>query len=89
MTRQEAIDQIRRFLEHAPTDPGQCAGDLIGWITKEHDLFLCAHCAGRIFARGLRPPDSAPLWADHPDPGHLTCCGCNRVFWDPNAKGVP
>jgi hypothetical protein len=43
---------LENFLSGAPRDPGPIAPDLLGWM-REDGLAVCAHCAGRIMARGF------------------------------------
>jgi hypothetical protein len=49
-------------LENSPREPGRVNPDLLGWQTPAGNL-LCAHCAGRILARGCRlPAGTRPIW---------------------------
>lgn len=55
------IETLRRYLEHAPKDPGPIAPGLAGWNFPEGQI--CSTCAGRIIARGCPlPPGSEPIW---------------------------
>lgn len=56
------IEDLKRAVEHAPADPGPIADGLTGW--KLGDIFICAHCAGRIFGRGCGGllSGAAPVW---------------------------
>ena len=56
------LQLYREWLEYAPRDPGPIAGDLAGW-TDGLGYYICAHCAGRIMARGftLQRP-CTPTW---------------------------
>lgn len=68
------LDTLRRFIEHAPRDPGPMSTELAGWQSPE--LYLCATCAGRIMARGCRLPDGFdPVWDDQPHAGECCLCG--------------
>lgn len=72
------VDTLKRFLEHAPRDPGTMAPDLVGWwITCDDGLrYLCARCAGRIMARGCSIGQCEAVW--DVSPGKITgiCEGC-------------
>jgi len=69
----ETVKTLRRFLEHAPKDPGNIYNDLLGW-QFEQTHFICATCAGRILARGCAlPKDITPVWADSPKISTLEC----------------
>jgi len=72
VTTQERIDLGRRFLEHAPTDPGPTNPDIAGWNGK--GVNVCAVCAGRILARGcdLRTIADLPVWS----PNVIDCDIC-------------
>ncbi len=47
-----AIDDLEKFLGGASRDPGPVAPNLLGWVDDD-GLAVCAHCAGRIIARGF------------------------------------
>ena len=75
------IETLRRFLEHAPKDPGKLAPALLGWTLTtnngdgEKHYFVCAHCAGRIMARGCHlPGNPEPVWKSTGI--KETCCVC-------------
>lgn len=64
------LDDLRRFLEHAPPCPTIAEG-LRGWrveIASEihpsatRQIFVCADCAGRIMARGCSIGSASPVW---------------------------
>ena len=61
------IDKLDEFLASAPVDPGPVAPDLLGW-TRGDALAVCAHCAGRIMARGLGTAfvGWTPVWSPGP-----------------------
>lgn len=74
MTKSDAIRQYRGWLEHSPTDPGPMAPDLLGWLDPS-GCFICAHCAGRIMARGCSlDTGSVPVYAARP-PSPCDLCG--------------
>ena len=68
------IDRYREWIEYAPVDPGPQAAGLLGW-TDGLGCYLCAHCAGRIMARGCQLVAPAVATWDTTDE---TCdlCGC-------------
>ena len=67
----DEINDLIETLKDSPREPGRINPDLLGWRTPAGNL-LCAHCAGRIMARGCRLPDgSVPIWSD----GHFSLCG--------------
>lgn len=57
-TKTTEIEKLLSFLEHAPEHPGRVTQELAGWLTREGNR-LCAHCAGRILARGCAIPFGA------------------------------
>lgn len=63
------IAELKRGLEHAPSDPGPVAEGLLGWLSG--DVRVCARCAGRLFQRGCgglladaEGKPARPVWAD-------------------------
>jgi len=79
------LASLRAAIEFAPAGPGPVAPDLRGWWTPD-DLFLCAVCAGRIFARGCRLPEgSAPAWKGERDG---ECCLCYALPDSVTLQGV-
>ena len=75
MTCDEHKQTLRLTIEHAPAEPGPIADGLLGWLTTA-GVYVCAFCAGRIFARGCNLPDSSrPIWSDQTtQPGECCCC---------------
>lgn len=71
----EEVATLRRFIEHAPSNPGPLAADLRGWWTPEGN-YVCNRCAGRIMARGCQlPRGSEPVWDTPPVmTGVCACC---------------
>ncbi len=62
------IQQLQTALADAPADPGPDAGVVAGW--EKDEIVVCAHCAGRIFARGLDLfSDFDTIWA----PADVAC----------------
>ena len=58
----DELTDIIEILQYSPQEPGRVSPDLLGWETPAGNL-LCAHCAGRILARGCRlPAGSKPIW---------------------------
>lgn len=71
------LEYLETSLEHAPKSPGPLAPNLVGWSMDEGKLTICAHCAGRILARGCHlPRDSEPLWHG---PVAIICCLCKET----------
>lgn len=67
----DELKTLIETLENSPQEPGRVSPDLLGWETPAGNL-LCAHCAGRILARGCRlPAGSKPIWSD----GQFSHCG--------------
>lgn len=58
------LEYLRRAIEHAPQRTNPPIKGLMGWKTKQGQLFVCAECAGRIMARGCRLPEVTPIWDD-------------------------
>jgi len=72
MHSSELTDLIE-ILENSPREPGRVNPDLLGWRTPAGNL-LCAHCAGRILARGCRlPAGTRPIWKDQDFVGCAPC----------------
>lgn len=68
------MELLVRFIEHAPRDPGPLAGNIRGWWLPPGE-YVCAHCAGRIMARGCQlPRGSEPAWSDG-KPAQFGQCG--------------
>jgi hypothetical protein len=74
-TRAE-VDYLRLAIEYAPADPRQMAANIVGWWTTIGN-WVCAHCAGRIIARGCRFPPALPHWKDDVGPRGVCCC-CDK-----------
>ena len=73
----ETLDYLKKAIEYAPSDPGKLAENLRGWWTADN-LYICAHCAGRIIDRACRLPNGVePSWADRPSK-HGKCCLCSK-----------
>jgi hypothetical protein len=72
----EERERILAALEHAPQDAGRIAPGLRGWWTPA-GWYVCAHCAGRILARGsvAATRGSTAVWADQAAP-YGVCVGC-------------
>ena len=67
------LTTLIEILEHSPREPGRVNPDLLGWCTPAGTV-LCAHCAGRILARGCRlPAGTRPIWKDQDFVGCETC----------------
>jgi hypothetical protein len=83
---------IREALEHAPAQPATPPpANLRGhWLTGEASHapgvyalhYVCAHCAGRLIARGVSLGRAEAVWKDRPqsptcpDLCHSQCTGC-------------
>lgn len=76
------VATLQRYLEGAPLDPGPLAPNLLGWNTCALN-FVCAHCAGRIMARGCRFVDVLPCWKDGDRKPAGPCCCCKPPAADP------
>lgn len=60
------VELLKRFIEHAPQNPGVLSDELAGWWTPAGN-YVCARCAGRIMARGCQlPRGTEPAWNDQP-----------------------
>ena len=70
---QSTLEVLNGFIAHAPRDPGAMAPGLTGWRIKgersgwPEDVTICAHCAGRIMARGCTLK-GATKWGTEPEP---------------------
>ena len=60
------INELLDILKYAPKAPATAPADgLVAWRLPEDAGFVCAHCAGRIFARGCRLPQGVTaVWSD-------------------------
>ena len=58
------FDELLDILKYAPKAPATAGGGgLIAWRLPNDAQFICAHCAGRILARGCRLPEGVtPVW---------------------------
>jgi hypothetical protein len=59
----ETLALAKRFIEHAPADPGPMADGIVGWNGR--GVNVCCKCAGRIMARGcdFKAIATTPVWA--------------------------
>lgn len=79
---EEGVDWIYLLaaLEHSPVHPTQPPPpNLRGWWIhcKDTPHYLCAHCVGRLLARGVFiGPGHQSVWRDRPDAFAL-CPGCH------------
>lgn len=71
-------ETLRDYLEYAPKTIRAGNPDLRGWwITCDDGLrYLCAHCAGRIMARGCSIGQAEPVWKGGPGDIRGVCEGC-------------
>ncbi len=70
----ETVQRLRDAL-HSLAAPASIAPDLRGWWTPD-GWFVCAQCAGRIFARGMvLPKGSEAIWGKSDRVG--SCCTCD------------
>lgn len=80
------VERLRHAIEHAPQDPGKIAVGLLGWNFDDGN-FVCAHCAGRIMARGCRvPPNSHDVWKNVNKPAGPCCCCQPAAAPEPQAS---
>ncbi len=72
-------EYIKSALEHAPKHGPAHPDNLRGHWLKGDDgqlYYVCAHCAGRMVARGCSLGRGAiPVWKDEPEPFGV-CYGC-------------
>jgi hypothetical protein len=71
----DTIRQLKEAIEYAPKSGFPVSPDLNGWRTPDGH-YVCAHCAGRIYARGCAlPVGSKPVWTTS-NPVTDTCVTC-------------
>ncbi len=70
-TKQATLEYLRDAIKYAPRDPGKLSAELTGW-EHENGTKVCAHCAGRIMARGCRFQGFEPIWK----PAKVVCEIC-------------
>ena len=74
----DTLNNLKNAIRYAPKNPCFVAAGLIGWMVR-HDLFVCAQCAGRIFARGCSIPSSSqPVW-EGDGKTHPVCSLCSEA----------
>jgi hypothetical protein len=60
MPTSETVETLRRFIEHAPRDPGHLAPDLLGWWTADGYYVsrgsLCRVASCRAVAKAICRP---------------------------------
>jgi hypothetical protein len=72
-------EQLREAAEYAPPS-GRTAEGLRG-VRTYGNLTVCAHCVGRITARGLGHfVRGEHLWDDDPTPAPDTCVVCGSAL---------
>lgn len=74
----DGIETICRKARNAPPTPnGPLPSGLEGWrINCDPGYFyICAYCAGQIFARGCDLGDADPVWSDDDGKGVCQLCG--------------
>jgi hypothetical protein len=74
-TYSSTVSDLRRAILFAPKVAKTIAPGLLGWWTRD-GAFICASCAGRIFARGCSlPPNIESCWLGDP---YGVCCTCRK-----------
>ena len=68
------IEELKRFLEHAPPPKQVMVPDLVGFVNESGEM-VCNVCAGRLNRRGvLLPGHWKAKWRDgSPHPPCSTC----------------
>jgi len=59
---------LQRAIENAPTAPAANPAIRGWWLYGGNPLYICAHCAARIMARGCSLGSCQPVWTDQPAP---------------------
>jgi hypothetical protein len=73
MSDEFSPENVKEWLEYSPT-PGASNPQLAGFRIGEWRY--CAHCTGRLAARGILLPRSAlPIWVDASEKGACDACG--------------
>ena len=76
------LNTLRDQIEYAPTSGFTVAAGLVGWSIQTpladgfpETVHICAHCAGRLIARGFRVPrPCTPVWE-----GAILCALCELI----------
>lgn len=78
---EQAVTTLREWIALSPVRGPQHSLDLLGWRNESGQVTICAHCAGRLSARGVAWARivSRPIWVDSGSELR-SCCTCGSVI---------
>lgn len=78
---EQAVTTLREWIALSPAHGPQHSLDLLGWRNESGQVVICAHCAGRLSARGVAWARivGRPIWIDtNSELG--SCCACGKLI---------